>query len=202
MADVVLVHGAATTPLVWDRVRALLPDFEVLAPARPGTGDLTLECNWLEGISDGAVVFGMSGGATLVLELAARGASAHALIAHEPAAGSLCPELFVELAAALDTGGVEAFGNALYGPEWTQAPGVTEEQVRKDVGMFRAFEPRAPLTATLVTTGIDSPPLRHHLARLLAEKHGYATTTVEATSHFIAHGAPDAVAALVRGALT
>ena len=201
MADVVLVHGAATTPKVWDSVRALLPEFEVVAPARPRTGDLTLECDWLEGISHGAVVFGMSGGATLVLELAARGADARALIAHEPAAGSLCPELFVDLAAALDSGGVEAFGTALYGPSWALAPGVTEEQVRKDVAMFRSFEPRAPLTPTLVTTGSDSPPLRHELAQSLAERHGYPTTIVEGASHFIAQGAPDAVAALVRGAL-
>lgn len=201
MADVVLVHGAATTAAIWDAVVDELPGVDVLAPDRPGTGDLALETKWLESLSSGAVVFGLSGGATLVLELAARGAAATTLIAHEPAAGSRSPELFPPLAAALAADGVDGFGSALYGPLWSRAPGLTDEQVARDLAMFRTFEPAPPLhPRTLITTGEHSPPLRHDIAARLGEM-GYASRALPGSSHFAAAQAPAAVAAVIRDAL-
>jgi len=201
MADVVLVHGAASTAAVWNRVVAALHPLTVLAPDRPGTGDLALETDWLESISAGAVVFGMSGGATLVLELAARGSAARALIAHEPAAGSLSPELFVPLADALEESGVNGFGSTLYGPRWTPARGLTLEQVQRDLAMFRSFEPAPPQHPhVIVTTGEYSPPLRHQIAGRLSGL-GYSLRTLPGASHFAAAQAPKQVAALIREAL-
>ena len=201
MPGVVLVHGAATTPVVWDHVVARLPGVEILAPSRPSTGDLQRECDWLESLAADAVVFGMSGGATLVLELAARGGGgARALIAHEPAAGSLAPAFFAPLATALATGGVPAFGSLLYGPLWVLDPGVDPEAVARDVAMFRAFEPRPPAASALVTTGELSPPLRHDIGAGLGAL-GYGIRTIPGARHFIALEAPDAVAELIREAL-
>jgi len=201
MADVVLVHGAASTAAVWNRVVTALRPLTVLAPDRPGTGNLALEADWLESISDGAVVFGMSGGATLVLELAARGSAARALIAHEPAAGSHSPELFGPLAAALEADGVGGFGSALYGPRWSPAPGLTKEQVERDLAMFRSFEPAPPQhPAVLVTTGAFSPPLRHQISGRLHGL-GYPLRTLPGATHFAAAQAPQQVAALIRESL-
>lgn len=201
MPDVVLVHGAATTPAVWDQVVTALTDVDVLAPRRPSTGDLQRECDWLESLASEAVVFGMSGGATLVLELAARGrGGAKALIAHEPAAGSLAPAFFAPLAAALAEGGVPAFGSLLYGPSWQLDPRVDPTAVQLDVAMFKTFEPRAPLMPALVTTGELSAPLRHDIGAALGAL-GYSTRTIPGASHFIAVESPDAVAGLVRDAL-
>ncbi len=221
MADVVLVHGAASTAAVWNRVVTALHPLSVLAPDRPGTGDLAAETDWLESISEGAVVFGTSGGATLVLELAARrhsqqGSSeqrsseqrsseqrsaARALIAHEPAVGSHSPEVFGPLAAALEASGVNGFGSTLYGPRWTPAPGLTLEQVQRDLAMFRSFEPAPPQHPhVVVTTGEYSPPLRHQIAGRLSGL-GYALRTLPGASHFAAAQAPKQVAALIRETL-
>lgn len=201
MTRIVLVHGAATSPAIWEDVMALMPNDDVSAPARPLCGDFGREADWLESLARDAVVFGISGGATLVLELAARGTSASALIAHEPAAGSLAPDLFPPLAAALRSGGVQAFGRALYGEMWSRANALEDEVVARDLAMFSAFEPAAPAPGappTLVTTGAQSPPERHRLAGALASALGYRTATVEGTRHFIAKENPRAVARIIR----
>jgi len=201
MADVVLVHGAASTAHVWDAVIAELDGIDVLAPDRPGTGSLDSEIDWLESLASGAVVFGMSGGATLALGLAMRGASARAIIAHEPAAGSLSPELFAPLAQALGADGVAGFGAALYGPLWSLHPSVSEESVRADLAMFRSFEPAPAIHPhVLITTGDRSPAIRHTIAARLSEL-GYSTATLPGSSHFAAAEAPCAVATLIRAAL-
>jgi pimeloyl-ACP methyl ester carboxylesterase len=90
-----LVHGAATTARIWDAVagalRALMPAALVEVPERPASGSLDTEIEALLGPTRGALVVGVSGGATLGLELAARGAGFRAAILHEPAVGSLLP---------------------------------------------------------------------------------------------------------------
>jgi pimeloyl-ACP methyl ester carboxylesterase len=200
MPDVVLVHGAATTPAIWEPVIALLDDCDVCAPPRPGSGDLAIETDWLAELCDEAVVFGMSGGATLVLSLAARANNARALIAHEPAAGSLSPELFGPLALALAADGVAGFGSALYGPRWSLADGVTLESVTRDLGMFRAFEPQPPSAQSprpLLSTGSDSPPLRHTITQRLVEAFGVEALEI-AGGHCCALDAPEAVAEVIR----
>lgn len=203
MSRIVLVHGAATNPSVWDGVIDLLPEYDVSAPARPLCGYLDREADWLEGVAEGAIVFGMSGGATLALELAARGSRAAALIAHEPAAGSLAPDLFPPLARALASGGVAAFGIALYGELWSSDLAPDDEVVNRDLTMFRAFKPRAAAPGappTLVTTGALSPGVRHDLAASLSGTLGYRTKVVEGVRHFIAKEDPEAVARLIRDA--
>ncbi len=204
MTRIVLVHGAATTASIWDEVVALMPHDDVSAPARPSCGDLGREADWLESLTRDAVVFGISGGATLVLALAARGSDASALIAHEPAAGSLAPDLFPPLAGALASGGVEAFGTALYGALWRRDSRLDDEAVARDLEMFKTFEPAAPAPdapPTLITTGALSPDVRHRLAASLASELGYRTAIVEGASHFIARENPAAVAHLIRGVL-
>ena len=62
MARVVLVHGAATSAAVWDRLVPLLPDHDVVAVTRPRTGDLDRELAWLAPQVEDAWVVGMSGG--------------------------------------------------------------------------------------------------------------------------------------------
>ena len=92
---VLLVHGAATTSRVWDRVHELLRDdgVEVVAPDRASTGDLAAELEALADDADGAVVVGVSGGATLGLALASDQLLAGAVL-HEPAGARANEEAF------------------------------------------------------------------------------------------------------------
>src|SRR4051794_8928632 len=110
MTRVVLLHGAATTAHIWDRVVPLLTAYEVVALERPRTGDLTREVAWLRPRVAGSWLVGMSGGATLGLALLAAGAPLAGAILHEPAVGSLAPELLVPAAAAFERGGTTEFG--------------------------------------------------------------------------------------------
>ncbi|MFC3965457.1 alpha/beta fold hydrolase [Nocardia jiangsuensis] len=174
---VVLVHGTATDGRVWAGVAAALgAGYELDCPTRPQSGDLDTEIAFLAPRCAGAVVAGVSGGATLGLELAARGVPFAAAVLHEPAAGSLVPRLLAPVAAAFADGGTGAFARTLYGDSWhdgltTADPGTIAAELR----MFRAFEPR-PLPAgiaerTLLTVGADSPEPRYRadaaLTRLL-----------------------------------
>lgn len=162
---------------------------------------MSAETDWLESLAHDAVVLGISGGATLVLELASRPGAGGALglIAHEPAGGTLAPSLFPPLAAALASGGVDAFGAALYGPHWRRDPSVTDDSVSRDLAMFRGFEPAAawPGANVLVTTGGLSPTVRHDLAAALASVHGYPIRTVQGSGHFLPHDNPTAAVELV-----
>ena len=140
---VLLVHGAATTSRVWDRVRALLRDdgVEVVAPDRPSSGDLTAELAALADDADGAVVVGVSGGATLGLALASDRVVAGAVL-HEPAVGSLVPGLLDHVVAGFTTGGVPGFGARALRPlldarDGTRRPGRRRARPR-DVPPVRA----------------------------------------------------------------
>src|SRR6187431_2725648 len=99
-ARVLLVHGAATTSRVWDRLRALLAadGLDVVAPDRPSSGDLAVELAALADDADDALVVGVSGGATLGLALAGMRPLAGAVL-HEPAVGSLVPGLLDHVVA-------------------------------------------------------------------------------------------------------
>jgi len=109
---VVLIHGAATTSRVWRRVVPLLEGFDVRCPDRPCSGDLAAEVAVLGPACAGAVVAGVSGGATLGLALAAAGVPVAAAVLHEPAVGSLLPGLLDEMRAAYQAGGTAAFADA------------------------------------------------------------------------------------------
>jgi pimeloyl-ACP methyl ester carboxylesterase len=171
---VVLIHGAATDSRVW---RHTIPILEalgetVIAPDRPQSGDLDTEIEFLTPLCVGATVIGVSGGATLGLELAARGVPLHAAVLHEPAAGSLAPGLLAHVAHGLASHGIAGFGSELYGPSWNPADTtVSEDTVRREFTMFGSFEPRElridPRRVTLLV-GEHSPSVRFESVLALA----------------------------------
>lgn len=186
---VVLVHGTATTPTIWDDVAPLLraAGCEVVAPERPRTGDLALELAWLADLASGAWVVGVSGGATLGLAAACAGLPLAGAVLHEPAVGSLVPDLLIPVAAAFAGGGTARLGSVLYGPRWSLGSGPEGDDAvtARELAMFRGFEP-APLPATagrvLVTHGGLSLPVRE-AAAAAAGGLGAAVREVEGVGH-------------------
>src|SRR4051794_8735239 len=199
---IVLVHGAATTSAVWRGVAAALAGYEVVMPDRPCTGELELELDYLAALCDGAVVGGISGGATLGLALASRGVPIRAAVLHEPAAGSLVPGLLTPMAAAYASGGVDAFGTTLYGSNWSLADAPADlEAVARDLAMFRGFEPSPPAPdagPVLLTVGGDSPPTRHEVHAALTSALSVPGRTIGGVTHAVHLDAPEAFAAVLR----
>jgi pimeloyl-ACP methyl ester carboxylesterase len=172
----------------------------VAAPDRPGTGDLAAETAALRPSCLGAVVGGVSGGATLGLALAAAGVPAAAVL-HEPAVGSLLPGLLDQVRAAYEEGGVPAFARALYGTAWTPAEAPADPgAVARDLAMFTSFEPAAASGGTgtvLITVGERSPEVRHESVARLADKFGFPVEVVPEAGHAVHLTHPAAFAALV-----
>jgi pimeloyl-ACP methyl ester carboxylesterase len=198
---VCLIHGAATTSTVWARVCALLPpNLVVSCPTRPSSGNLDTEIDALVGVVTGAVAVGVSGGATLCLELAARGVPFRVALAHEPAVGSLRPGLLAPMAAAYSSGGTEAFARTLYGPSWTPDLAPSDpEAVKRDLAMFRAFEPRPPIgPGRLITSvGQESPPIRHEAAHALGAAFDLPIRVLPHASHAVHLDQPAVLAAAI-----
>jgi pimeloyl-ACP methyl ester carboxylesterase len=199
---VVLIHGAATTSRVWRHVVPLLDGFDVACPDRACSGNLATEVAALRGLCSGAVVAGVSGGATLGLALAAAGTPMRAALLHEPAVGSLYPGLLDDVRAAYQRGGVPAFAAALYGPRWSPdgAP-ADEHAVGRDLTMFSAFEPSAPAPGTglvVLTVGERSPAARHESVRRLADKFGLDVWELPGARHATHLEAPGTFAAAIR----
>lgn len=186
---VVLIHGAAIDAAVWastaDALRART-GLSVLTPTRPQSGDLDAEIAFLAPLCAGAYVVGVSGGATLGLELAARGVPVAGALLHEPAAGSHAPGLLAHVAAGLATDGVPGFGAALYGPAWT--PALTSADlatVRREFAMFGSFEPR-PVpdpTRIVLTVGERSPQARHDSVQALSAYLGAPARVLPGVGH-------------------
>jgi pimeloyl-ACP methyl ester carboxylesterase len=199
---IVLVHGAATTSRVWRYVSSLLDGFDVQCPERASTGSLDAELAALGPLCKGAIVGGVSGGATLGLALAARGAGLAGAVLHEPAVGSLLPGLLDPVAAAYRDGGPAAFAATLYGPAWTLEEAPEDlDAVGRDLSMFRAFEPRAPAPGegpVNLTVGALSPPVRHESVRRLGEAFGLPVEAITAASHAVHLENPSAFAARLR----
>jgi pimeloyl-ACP methyl ester carboxylesterase len=203
---VTLLHGAATTGRAWRLVVPLLApstaggELTVAVPDRPCSGDLTAEVAALRASCAGAVVAGVSGGATLGLALAAAGVPAAAVL-HEPAVGSLLPGLLDQVRAAYAEGGVPAFGRALYGPAWTVAEAPTDPgAVARDLAMFTSFEPAAPARGTgpvIITVGERSPAVRHESVTRLADKFGFAVEVIPEAGHAVHLTHPAGFAAVV-----
>ncbi|MEV5651024.1 alpha/beta fold hydrolase [Nocardia sp. NPDC052254] len=199
---VVLIHGAATDSTVWtDTVAALPADWDTVCPDRPQSGDMDTEIGCLAPMCADAFVVGVSGGATLGLELAARGVPLRGAVLHEPAAGSLAPGLLAPVADAFERGGVAGFGATLYGPRWTprhtRAPAAT---VASELAMFRGFEPRpvgAAAARIVLTVGERSPAARHRSVGRLAAFLGTAVRAVPGAAHAVHLEQPRALAALV-----
>ncbi len=203
---VVLIHGAATTSRVWRRVRPLLRGFDVVVPDRPCSGDLSAEVAALRQQCAGALVVGVSGGATLGLALAAAGVPMTAALLHEPAVGSLLPGLLDGVRRAYSAGGVSAFARSLYGPAWTDAEAPADPAaVARDLAMFAAFEPAAPVPVmragqVVITVGECSPAIRHDSVRRLAGRFGYPAWVVPGAGHAAHLTHPEEFTALIRRA--
>lgn len=186
---VVLIHGAATDSRVWAAAVDSLTDSgeAVIAPDRPQSGDLDTEVEFLAPLCAGATVIGVSGGATLGLELAARGVPLRAALLHEPAAGSLAPGLLAHVADGLASGGVRGFGRALYGPRWAPTMTVADEAtVRREFAMFGAFEPRRPTghcDGIVLTVGEHSPAARVASVRALSGALGLPWRALPGAGH-------------------
>ena len=185
----VLVCGVATDPPVWAPTAGLLAaaGFDVDVPVRPQSGCLDTEVEFLAPRCEGAVVFGVSGGATLGVELATRGIGMAAGFFHEPAAGTLAPGLLEHVVDAFRRDGVAGFGRALYGPNWTIARTSADETVvARELAMFRAFEPREPAvdaTEVTLTVGEKSPAARHDSVEAVAGRCGFDRRVLKGTSH-------------------
>lgn len=189
VSHAVLLCGVAADRAVWNDTEILLRDkgFTVDIPRRPRSGDLDREIEFLEPLCADAFVVGVSGGATLGLELAARGVPMRAAVLHEPAAGSLAPGLLDHVSLGFRTGGVEGFGRALYGSRWHR--GLTDADeltVAREFAMFRSFEPSQPAIDPRVltlTVGESSPHARQESVRALSELLGIERRVLANTSH-------------------
>lgn len=205
MTRLVLVHGTATTPRVWDRLIPYLGECEVSAPERPRTGDLDLELEWLAGLVADAWLVGLSGGATLGLALATQGGALAGAVLHEPAVGSLVPDLLAPMQTAFADGGTAAFARTLYGRSWTVdlcgvGSWLDDDVTARELEMFAGFEPTAPAPRTspvVVTVGENSPPLRHEAADALEARFGFTVREVPGASHFAPHDAPERFATVL-----
>lgn len=202
MTTLVLVHGAVTDASVWDRMlpqlRLSLPEYDVLAPDRPRTGSLDRELAWLASLAAGSWVVGMSGGATLGLALATTSTPLTGAILHEPAVGSLAPELLAPVAAAFQHSGIAGLGRTLYGDSWTDelSGNVDHPTAAAELEMFRGFEPAPVAGRVVVTYGAASPAGRRAAAEALLG-YGCEVRPVPGASHFAAHDHPQAFADIV-----
>lgn len=196
---VMLIHGVATDSRVWaGTVAALGSSVEVHCPDRPQSGDMDIEIAALAPMCRGSFVIGVSGGATLGLELAARGIEFTGALLHEPAAGSLAPGLLDEVAAAFRRDGVAGFGRALYGPAWTpELTTASTETVARELAMFRAFEPRpvgSLAQRITLTVGEGSAPARHRSVQDLAATLGTEWRVLPGVGHAVHLQAPQQLA--------
>jgi pimeloyl-ACP methyl ester carboxylesterase len=200
-----LIHGAATTARIWDgliaELRPLLPGARIEAPQRGYSGSLDTEIAALIAPATDALIVGVSGGATLGLELAARGVGFESSILHEPAVGSLLPGLLTPMADAYARDGVTGFATTLYGPSWRPEFGPADpEAVGRDLAMFRGFEPRSPAPGAgpvLTTVGANSPAIRHAAAAALTERLGYPSSVLAGCAHAVHIDQPRVLAALI-----
>jgi pimeloyl-ACP methyl ester carboxylesterase len=222
---VVLIHGVGFGPETLAPLAAAMePYAHVEIPARRGYGErahLPAAAKVGEHVEDivdaldeagvgRAVVAGMSGGATIALALALRCPErVVAAIAHEPAVGSIAPELRALVRGALARGGGGELVRVLAGPEtWARLPAAVVRAldassglVEADAGAFLAFEPQlagAPARAPLVcSVGERSSALRYTVAERLAARTGAPVAVVPGCGHLPQFDAPEAFAALV-----
>jgi pimeloyl-ACP methyl ester carboxylesterase len=116
------------------------------------------------------------------------------------------PGLLAPVVAAYAQDGVAGFGTALYGSAWDPAMAPQDpEAVRRDLAMFRAFEPVAVSgtgvalgSSERVTTTVGelSPPVRYRAARALRARCGLPYQILDRCGHAAHLERPDLLAAL------
>ena len=220
-----LLHGVGVGPASFARVAALLGDrHRVVCLERPvGPGGTALPVDRqadllaerLRALGEGgALVVGVSGGATLGLSLAIRHpALVPAMVLHEPLVGALAPELHqrFRLAAAQAAEGEEeamAIVRAVMGeaaweslrPEGRADARAAAGRWRGEIAEFAAFDPQvdelAGLTAipSLVTVGGRSGPERWAAAEVLRRWAGAHVSVVPDAGNAAQIDAPAAFA--------
>lgn len=158
-----------------------------------------------------AVVAGCSGGATIALAAALTAPDrVTAAVAHEPAVGSLGPELLALIERALRTSGL-ALVKALAGPgtwarltpaeraEAADCAGIAGDDARAYLGWEPPLD-RADAAPVITTVGQRSAPMRHAIAAVLRERIGARVVVIEGCGHLAQLDAPAAFAATVSAA--
>jgi pimeloyl-ACP methyl ester carboxylesterase len=161
---------------------------------------------------DRAIVAGSSGGATIALAAALTAPDrVVAAVAHEPAIGSLGPQLMALIATSVQIGGT-ALVQALAGPDtWSR---LTDDEraelaacagiLADDARAYLAWEPpldRVGEAAPIVcTVGRRSSPMRHAIAAAVQERMGAQLVVVEDCAHLVQLDAPAAFAAIISAA--
>lgn len=159
-----------------------------------------------------AVVAGCSGGATVALAAALTFPDrVVAAVCHEPAVGSLGPELMALIARSVQTGGL-ALLQALAGPAtWSRLTDGERTEVEAyapivadDARAYLAWEPpldRAAEAAPIIcTVGQHSSPMRYSIARVVEERIGAQVVVVADCGHLVQLDAPSAFAAIISAA--
>jgi len=224
---VVLVHGVGFGPDTLAPVAAFLgpaAGARVLVLERRGYGTRTADVpagrvdehvDDLRALLDReglerAVVAGTSGGATVALAAALLAPDrVGCAVVHEPAVGTLSPELRMLVRSALREGGGLGLQQALAGPRTWEAltPAARSAAadraplVELDAPAFLAWEPPlacAPAAARVVcTVGDRSAPVRHDIARRLSALLRAPVDTLPGCGHLAQLDAPDVFAAAV-----
>jgi 3-oxoadipate enol-lactonase len=222
--SVVLVHGVGFGPASLTPVAAALQRHaEVLVHSRRGYGwrageapaasvalhvDDLLEA--LDGLSvERAVLVGVSGGATVVMAAAlARPDRVACAVAHEPAVGSVAPELRLQILTALEGGADELMRFLAGEATWARLPIVVREWlaantrlIESDAGAFARYEPHfhdgeveIPLICSL---GERSSDARFLVAERLSARTGAPVLVVPGCGHLPQFDAPRAFAELI-----
>ena len=144
------------------------------------------EVDFLRELCSGAFVIAVGGGATLGLELAARGVDGGSGL-HRTGAGSTRPRSSSARRRWAEAHGVTGFGRALYGPMWNRR--MTEaslETVRAEFAMFGEFEPRplrVPSGTITLTHGEILPAPRHDAVHALAQALRTPARVLQGVSH-------------------
>lgn len=159
-----------------------------------------------------AVVAGVSGGATIALAAALTVPErVVAAVSHEPAVGSLGPELMALIEKSVQTGGM-ALVQALAGPAtWARLTAgelgeleASSAIVADDARAYLAWEPPldrgADAAPVVCTVGLNSSPMRHTIARVVEERIGAQVVVVADCAHLVQLDAPSAFASIISAA--